>query len=86
MSSRRASSVTVASEEDLGKTTVDGELRREHTVVLDGMGPGITLFCQITSTDQSGNATSEPDLPGIRDALRVHAVAEAVSDRRFVLC
>ncbi len=44
--------------ENLGKTTVDGELRRDHTVALDGMGPGITLFCQSTNTDQSGNATT----------------------------
>ena len=29
-------------------------------MVLDGMGPGITLFCQITSTDQSGNETVSP--------------------------
>jgi hypothetical protein len=46
------------SKESLGKTTVDGELRRDHTVALDGMGPGITLFCQITNTDQSGNAAT----------------------------
>jgi hypothetical protein len=46
------------SEEDLSKTTVDGELRRDHTMALDGMGPGITLFCQITNTDQSGNAAT----------------------------
>ncbi len=48
------------SEEDLGKTARDGELRKEHAVVLEGMGPGVVLYCQITSTDQSGNAAVSP--------------------------
>jgi hypothetical protein len=47
-----------ATEEDLSKTTVDNELRKEHILALDGMGPGITIYCQITNTDQSGNATT----------------------------
>lgn len=47
-------------EEELGKTAIDGELRKEHAVVLDGMGPGITIYCQITSTDQSGNVAASP--------------------------
>ena len=46
--------------DDLGKTSIDGELRKYHTVILDGMGPGTTLYCQITSTDQSGNAAVSP--------------------------
>ncbi len=49
-----------AVEGDLGKMAIDGELRRAHSVVLEGMGPGVTLFCQISSTDQSGNATVSP--------------------------
>ena len=43
--------------EDLGKMAIDTELRKVHSVALDGMGPSTTLYCQIASTDQSGNVT-----------------------------
>lgn len=42
---------------DLGKSVVDTSLRKDHSAALDGMGPDFTIYCQITSTDQSGNVT-----------------------------
>jgi hypothetical protein len=49
-----------ASEGDLNQSVVDLMLQKVHTVTLAGMGPGVTIYCQITSTDQSGNATTSP--------------------------
>lgn len=49
-----------ATQEDLAKAGIDGELRKDHSMTLDGMGPGIMLYCQITSTDQSGNVAVSP--------------------------
>jgi hypothetical protein len=45
---------------ELGQAEFDQLYRKEHKTMLLGMGPGVTLYCQITSTDQSGNTSTSP--------------------------
>jgi hypothetical protein len=48
------------SNDDLSQLVIDTTLQKRHVVMLAGMGPNTILYCQITSTDQSGNvATSD---------------------------
>jgi hypothetical protein len=45
---------------NLEQSLRDTVFKRTHKVQLNGMGPAITIYCQIKSTDQSGNTRITP--------------------------
>jgi hypothetical protein len=45
---------------NLEQSLRDNVFKRAHKVQLNGMGPAIAIYCQIISTDQSGNSRTSP--------------------------